>query len=95
MGRRRDWQESCAVIHGPKEKKKQGSLRVIVRMLNPSSSTNQQVLRSLFRDPMSLPFRTSLFSWMWMYSCRTVRLQRGESEEKQSSVTLPVLITEA
>ena len=30
-----------------------------------------------------------------MYSCRTVRLQRGDSEEKQSSVTFPVLITEA
>ena len=29
-----------------------------------------------------------------MYSCRTVRLQRGDSEEKQSSVTFPVLITE-
>ena len=48
-----------------------------------------------FRDPMSLPFRTSLFSRTQMYSCRTVRLQRGESEEKQSSVTFPVLITEA
>ena len=48
-----------------------------------------------FRDPTSLPLRTSLFSWTWMYSCRTVRLQRGDSEEKQSSVTFPVLITEA
>ena len=48
-----------------------------------------------FRDPISLPFRTSLFSRTQMYSCRTVRLQRGESEEKQSSVTFPVLITEA
>ena len=27
-----------------------------------------------FRDPTSLPFRTSLFSWMSMYNCRTVRL---------------------
>ena len=33
------------------------------------------------RDPMSLPFRTSLFSWTWKYRCKTVRLQRGESEE--------------
>ena len=48
-----------------------------------------------FRDPMSQPFCTSLLSCTWMYSCRTVRLQRGESEEKQSSVTFPVLITEA
>ena len=42
IDRRRDWYESCAVIHGPEEKKKtQGSQRVIVRRLNPSSSTNQ------------------------------------------------------
>ena len=53
IDRRRDWYESCAVIHGPKEreKKKQGSQRVIVRRLNPSSSTNQRVLRSLFPRP--------------------------------------------
>ena len=52
IDRRRDWYESCAVIHGPEEKKKtQGSQRVIVRRLNPSSSTNQQVLRSLFPRP--------------------------------------------
>ena len=48
-----------------------------------------------FRDPMSLPFCTSLLYSTWMYSCWTVRLQCGESEEKQSSVTFPVLITEA
>ena len=35
----------------PKEKKTQGSQRVIVRRLNPSSSTNQRVLRSLFPRP--------------------------------------------
>ena len=52
INRRRDWYESCAVIHGPKEKeKKQGSQRVIVRRQNPSSSTNQRVLRSLFPRP--------------------------------------------
>ena len=51
MDRRRDWHESCAAIHGPKEKKTQGSQRVIVRRLNPSSSTNQRVLRSLFPRP--------------------------------------------
>ena len=31
-----------------KRKKTQGSQRVIVRMLDPSSPTNQRVLRSLF-----------------------------------------------
>ena len=34
-----------------REKKTQGSQRVIVRRLNPSSSTNQRVLRSLFPRP--------------------------------------------
>ena len=48
-----------------------------------------------FQDPMSLPFCTSLFSCPWMYSCRSVRLQRRDSEEKQSSVTYPVLVTDA
>ena len=51
IDRRRDWYESCAVIHGPKEKKTQGCHRVIVRRLNPSSCTNQRVLRSLFPRP--------------------------------------------
>ena len=47
-----DWYESCAVIHGPKDKKEtQGSQRGIVQRLNPSSSTNQRVLRSLFPRP--------------------------------------------
>ena len=43
IDRRRDWYKSCAMIHGPEERKKktQGSQRVIVRRLNPSSSTNQ------------------------------------------------------
>ena len=34
-----------------REKKTQGSQRVIVRRLNPSSSTNQRLLRSLFPRP--------------------------------------------
>ena len=34
-----------------KKQKKQGSQRVIERRLNPSSSTNQRVLRSLFPGP--------------------------------------------
>ena len=52
IDRRRDWYKSCAMILGPEEEKKtQGSQRVIVRRLNPSSSTNQRVLRSLFPRP--------------------------------------------
>ena len=49
--------------------------------------------RTCFQDPMSLPFCTSLFSCKGMYRCKSVRLQCGDSEENQSSVTLPVLIT--
>ena len=51
IDRRRDRYESCAMIHGPEEKEKQRSQRVIVRRLNLSSSTNQRVLRSLFPRP--------------------------------------------
>ena len=43
------------MIHGPKENnnnnKKQGCQSLIVRSLNPSSPTNQRVLRSLFPRP--------------------------------------------
>ena len=97
IDRRRDWYESCAVIHGPEEKKKtQGSQRVIVRRLNPSSSTNQRVLRSLFPRPdVAIVSHFAVFVDVDMYSCWTVSLQRWDSEEKQSSVTFPVLITEA
>ena len=56
IDRRRDWYKSCAMFHGPEEKKTKKnktkeSQRVIVRRLNPSSSTNQRVLRSLFPRP--------------------------------------------
>ena len=84
------------MIHGPKEKKKtQGNQRVIERSLNPSSSTNQRVLRNLFSRP---DVATVLHFAVVVYV--DVQLQDGqaaarESEEKQSSVTFPVLITEA
>ena len=52
ISRRRDWYESFAVIHVQKRKKKtQRSQRVIVRSLNPSSSTKQRVLKNLFPRP--------------------------------------------
>ena len=68
---------------------------MIVRRLNPSSSTNQQVLRSLF--PRTDVATVSHFAVLMDVDarCRTVRLQHGESEEKQSSVRCPVLTTEA
>ena len=60
MDRCRDWHESCAAIHGPKEKKTQGSQRVIVRRLNRSSSTNQRVLRSLAVSETRCRYRFAL-----------------------------------
>ena len=78
-----------------RREKKQGNQRVIERSLNPSSSTNQRVLRSLSPRP-DVP--TVLHFAVIVYV--DVLLQDGqaaawESEEKQSSVTFPVLITEA
>ena len=85
IDRRRDWYESCAMIHGPEEKKHK---EVSMWLCEGSTFHHLQTSEfwgACFRDPTSLPFLTSLFSWTWMYSCRTVRLQRGDSEEKQSS----------
>ena len=68
IDRRRDWYKSCAMIHGPEEREKtQGSQRV--RRLNPSSSTNQRVLRSLFPRPDVATVSHFAVSWTWMYSC--------------------------
>ena len=86
------------MIHGSKrEKKTQGNQRVIERSLNPSSSTNQPVLRNLF--PRS-DVATALHFAVIVYVDAQLQLQDGqaaarENEEKQSSVTFPVLITEA
>ena len=76
-----------------KRKETQGNQRVIERSLNPSSSTNQRVLRNLFPRP---DVATVLHFAVIVYV--DVQLQDGqsaarESEEKQSSVTFPVLIT--
>ena len=83
------------MIHGPEEEKK-GSQRVIVRSLNPSSSTNQRVLRSLFPRPnVATVSHFSVFVDVDVQLQDGQRLQRGDSKEKQSFVTCPVLITEA
>ena len=68
---------------------------MIERSLNPSSSTNRRVLRNLFPRP---DVATVLHFAVIVYV--DVQLQDGqaaaqENEEKQSSVTFPVLITEA
>ena len=73
---RRDWYESLAVIHGPKEKKKktQGSQRVIVRSLNLSSSTNQRVLKNLFpRTNIATVLHFAVFMYV------DVQLQVGQA----------------
>ena len=93
--RPRNWYESLAVNHGSNEKKKHKEVRVWLWSLNSSSSTNQRVLKNLFlRTNIATVLHFAVFS-TWMNSCRSVRLQRGDSEEKQSSVTFPVLITDA
>ena len=88
INRRRDWHESCAAIHGPKERKKktQGGQRVIVRRLNPSSSTNQRILRSLFPRP-----DVATVSHFAVFADVDVQLQdgraaaRGSGKAKKSS----------
>ena len=67
-----------------RKKKTQGSQRVIVRRLHPSSSTNQRVLRSLFPRPdVATVSHFAVFVDVDVQQ-RTVRLQRGDSEEKRS-----------
>ena len=67
---------------------------MIERSLNPSSSTNQRVLRNLFPRPDVITV-----SHFTVIVYVDVKLQDGqdaaqESEEKQSPLTFPVLITE-
>ena len=51
------------------KRRKKNTRKSACERLNPSSSTNQRVLRSLF--PRTSLFRSSLFSWTW------VQLQDG------------------
>ena len=84
------------VIHGPKEKKHSEVSVWLSEVSTLHRLQNQRVLGACFGDPpMSLLFFTSLFSCTLMHSWRSVRLQRRDSEEKQSSMTLPVLVTQA
>ena len=88
---RRDWYESLAVIHGPKEKK-QRSQRVIVRSLNHSSSSKP----ASFEEPVSKTrcrYRFALRCFR-VRGCTAVGrsgCSAGGSKGKQSSVTFPVL----
>ena len=68
IDRRRDWYESCAMIHGPEEKKKTRKSACDCSKAQPFIIYKP----ASFEEPVS-----------------------GDSEEKQSSVTFPVLITEA
>ena len=80
------WQDRAQKDHGsssqlaqvvcgsPKEIKTQGSQRVIVRRLNPSSSTNQRVLRSLFPRP-----DVSTVSHFAVFAEGDVQLQDGQA----------------
>ena len=71
-----------SIVQKRKKKKKK---EVTVWLCEGSTLYHLQTSKfwgACFRDPMSLPFRASLFSWMWMYSCKTVRLQRGGKRRK-------------
>ena len=59
-----------------------------------TSEETSELWGACFRDPMFLPFCYSLFSCVWLYNSTLVRMQIGDSEEEQSPVTLPMLITE-
>ena len=83
----------AAVIHGPKETIAWWSQPVITFIVCKTSEETSEFWGACFRDPMFLPFCYSLFSCMWLYSSTLFRMQIRDSEEKQSSVTLPVLIT--
>ena len=97
IDRCRDWYESCAMIHGPEEKKNTRKSACDCAKAQPFIIYKA----ASFEEPVSETRRRYRFALCyfrgrgWMYRCRTVRLQRGDREEKQSSVTFPVLITEA
>ena len=57
-----------------REKQTQGSQRVILRRLNPSSSTNQRVLRSLFPRP-----DVATVSHFAVFIYVDVRMQNGQA----------------
>ena len=79
-----------------KRKKKHKEISVWLKEVSTlSHPQTSEFWGTCFRDRMSLPFCTSLLSCTWMYSCRTRQAAARESEENQSSVTFPVLITEA
>ena len=94
---RRDWYESLAVIHGAKEKntKKSACDCATSQPFIIYQTSEFWAWRTCFQHQMSLPFCTLLFSCTWMYSFRSVRPPREDSEEKQSPVTFPVLVIEA
>ena len=100
IDRRRDWYKSCAMIHGPEEKKKNNKRKSACDCAKAQPFIIYKP--ASFEEPVSETRRRYRFALRCfrgrgctMYSCRKVRLQRGDSEEKQSSVTFPVLITEA
>ena len=65
----------------------------------PLSSAKPARKPASFEEPVSETrclYTVLLFavSCMWLYSSTLVRMQIGDSEEKQSTVTFPVLITQ-
>ena len=79
----RDWYQSLAVIHGPKREKKHKEVSVwLCQVSTLHHRQTSEFWRTCFQEQILLPFCTSLFSCTWMYSCRLVRLQLGDSARK-------------
>ena len=89
VNRRRDWYESrvrwSMVQKRNKQKKTQASQRVIVRSLNPSSSTNQRVLRSLFPRP---DVATALHFAVIMYMDVQLQVDQAAARKKRRKAVI-------
>ena len=83
------------MIHGPKETKARRSLPAVITLYRLQNPARKQ---ASFEEPVSETrcFYRFAVRCLPVGGCTVtlVRLQIGVSEEKQSSMTLPVLITE-
>ena len=99
IDRRCDWYKSCAMIHGPEEKKKKNNNK---RKSACDCAKAQPFIiykPASFEEPVSETRRRYRFALRCFRGRGCTAAGRsgcsGDSEEKQSSVTFPVLITEA
>ena len=86
IDRRRDWYKSCAMIHGPEERKKKDTRKSSCdcAKAQPFIIYKPASLRSLFPRPDVATVSHFAVFVDWMYSCRTVRLQSAGTAKKSS-----------